>query len=475
MKICLSVVLVCLVSYTSRGQNESKVPLSDAFGYIDAWLEAQLAYDRLPGISIAIVKDQELIWSKGYGLADVKKKIPATPGTVYSICSISKLFTSIAIMQLYEQGKLRLDDSLSDLLPERRIRQQFKDSGPITIRGLLTHSSGLPRESDFPYWTGPEFRFPSKEEMAEKLADQETIFPASTYFQYSNLGMTLLGEVVEKLSGKSYETYVEENILRPLRLNHTYPDLSSDMPGNKLATGYAAIKRDGTRDVVPPFDTRAITPAAGYASTVEDLALFASWQFRLLGKGEKEIITAATLREMQRVQWVDPDWKLYWGLGFSVFQQGGSTLTGHWGTCPGYRSLLLLDGKEKLGIIILVNSTENPWLYASHLRNIILKGEKDCKRQSPRADLDQYTGDYNAQPYQSEKKVLSWYGHLAILELPARNPLESMTLLQHIEGDVFRRIRRDESLGSEVVFERDPRTGKVSKMWEHSNYSLKLK
>src|SRR5690606_16046383 len=145
------------------------------------------------------------------------------------ICSITKLFTSIAIMQLYEQGKLRLDDSLATILPERHIRQQFSDSGPITIRSLLTHSSGLPREADFPYWSAPDFKFPSSEQLAEKLDQQETLYPASTYFQYSNLGMALLGEVVEKLSGDSFEVYVQEHILKPLRLTNTFPRLPEEL------------------------------------------------------------------------------------------------------------------------------------------------------------------------------------------------------------------------------------------------------
>src|SRR5688500_5541550 len=213
MKLSVLIMLVSLVSFPSTGQSDSKEPLSDALQYIDAWLESQQVYDRLPGMSVGIVKDQELIWSKGYGLADIKKKIPAQPETVYSICSITKLFTSVAIMQLYEQGKLRLDDSLSTILPDRKIRQQFSDSGPITIRSLLTHSSGLPREADFPYWSGPDYKFPTKQQVVEKLDQQETLYPASTYFQYSNLGMILLGEVVEKISGKPYDVYVQENIL----------------------------------------------------------------------------------------------------------------------------------------------------------------------------------------------------------------------------------------------------------------------
>src|SRR5688500_6219310 len=185
MKKQLLILSICLVSLGARGQTDAKEPLSDAMAYIDAWLEAQQVYDQIPGISVGIVKDQDLIYSKGYGLSDLKKKTPATSETVYSICSITKLFTAIGIMQLYEQGKLRLDDSLSTILPDRVIRQQFPDSGPITIRSLLTHSSGLPREIDVPYWTGPEFKFPSKEEVADRLSQQQTLYPASTYFQYS--------------------------------------------------------------------------------------------------------------------------------------------------------------------------------------------------------------------------------------------------------------------------------------------------
>ena len=475
MKIWLALLLFCLSSFTARTQSDTREYLSDALQYIDAWLEAQQAYEHLPGMSVGIVKDQELIWSKGYGFADVKKKLPATAETVYKISSISKLFTSIAIMQLYEQGKIRLDDSLSAILPERRIRQQFTDSGPITIRSLLTHSSGLPRESDFPYWTAPDYKFPSKEQLHEKLDQQETLYPASTYFQYSNLGMALLGEVIEKISGKPYEVYIQENILKPLRLANTHTNLSEVVADGKHATGYSSLTRQGTRDVVAPFNAGPLQAAAGYSSSVRDLAQFAAWQFRLMANGGKELLMAPTLKEMQRVQWVDPDGAVQWGLGFMVFQNNGKTLTGHWGACPGYRSLILMDPEEKLAVIILINASENPWKYANHLRSILLKGEQEKKLRPARMDPEQYVGTYNSQPYNSEKKVLSWYGNLAILELPSDNPLEDMILLQHVSGDVFRRIRRDDALAEEIRFDRDEKTGKVSRMWRHSNYSVKMK
>ena len=148
---------------------------------------------------------------------------------------------------------------------------------------------------------------------------------------------------------------------------------------------------------------------------------------------------------------------------------------GHWGSCPGYRSILLMDPKEKLAFIVLINTMENPWKYASQMRNILLKGESEKGSPVSSRSLEEYTGLYNAQPWGSEKKVLTWYGHLAVVDLPSDNPLEDMTLLQHVSGDVFRRIRRDDDLGEEIRFERDENSGKVTKMWGHSNYLVKMK
>lgn len=473
MKNILIIVLTCLSSFTFTGQTEKEQDLTDAFNLIDTWIEAQYQFDELPGISIGIVKDQELIWSKGYGSSDMEKGVPATSNTIYSICSISKLFTSIAIMQLYEEGKVRLDDSISKHLPYYDLQQQFDKSGPVTIRSILTHSSGLPRESDFPYWSGPEFAFPSQDELRSKLGEQETLYTASTYFQYSNLGLTLLGDVVEEVSGIPYETYVEENILQPLRLADTHPYLPADKWGNQMATGYSSVKRDGTREKMPLFDAKGITAAAGFSSTIGDLARFASWQFRLLGNGGKEILRSSTLKEMQRVHWVDPDWSTHWGLGFSVQQRDGSKLVGHGGSCPGYRTTILLEPDEKFAYIVMINAMESPNRYANPIRDIILKAQRQKESDDNGSDLESYTGIYDGQPWNAELNVFPWFGKLAMVGFPSGNPGNQMTLLKHIEGDSFRRIRKDDSLGEKVTFERNNR-GEVTKLWRNSNFSAKL-
>lgn len=475
MKKYLFVATLLCATFVYGQQQPVDPQYQDAITVLDAWIDAQLAYRKIPGITIGIVKNQELIWSKGYGVADVKKNVPATPSTIFSICSISKLFTSVAIMQLYDAGKLRLDDDVSKLLPGYNLEQQFPDSGPVTVRGLLTHSSGLPRESDYPYWSNPDFAFPEQRQVYAKLGNQQTLYPASKYFQYSNLGMTLLGEIVEKVSGKPYDVYVEENILKPLRLTSTHPSLPASDWGGKMATGYSAVRRDGSREPVPLFDAKGIRAAAGYASNVEDLARFATWNFRLLNATNTEILRPSTLREMQRIHWTDPDGKITWGLGYSVRMIDGKPIVSHGGSCPGYRTSLILDVKDKLGYVAMINAgAESPEAIIGQARALLAKAAKEKAPKSDSLNLKQYHGTYDVQPWGSEAQVFSWYGKLAIVGFPSDTPADNITLLRHVKGDTFRRIRNDDTLGEEVVFEKDA-SGKVIRYRTHSNVYQRLK
>ncbi|MCK4746034.1 MAG: beta-lactamase family protein, partial [Bacteroidales bacterium] len=300
-KICFIATFFLLISAVYS--QDKKKDYSEAFQLIEIWLDAQKDYDQLPGISAVVVEDQEVLWSGAFGLANIENDMIAKSSTLYSICSISKLFTSVAIMKLYDEGKLRLDDKVDDLLPWYDLEQQFGDSWPVTVRTLLTHSSGLPREANFPYWTGPDFPFPSSESIKAELENQETLYPSSTYFQYSNLGLTLLGEIVEEVSGIPYDDYVKLNILDPIGLENTRTELPEDQYGQDLAIGYSALKREQNRDKVELFRANGITPAAGFSSNVLDLGKFASWQFRLMDSTITEILNPSTLKYMQNVHW----------------------------------------------------------------------------------------------------------------------------------------------------------------------------
>ena len=458
---------------------------------LKTWLEAQRAYDQIPGLSVGVVYDQELVWSGGYGFADVARQVPATPSTIYSICSISKLFTSIAVMQQRDAGKLRLDDPVSKHLSWMTIKRSAPESGDITIEGLLTHASGLPRESDHPYWTGPDFAFPTREQIIERISAQTTLYPAETYHQYSNLGLTLAGEVAAAAAGAPYDDLVTRNILNPLGMTSTTPDIPTAEKGKRFAMGYSAIMREGGRKPVPFFQTRGIAPAAGFASTVEDLAKFASWQFRLLGRGGTEILKANTLREMQRVHWVDPDFETTWGLGFAVWRSENKTFVGHGGSCPGFRTHLLLKPDEKIATIVMANALGvNPNTFTQRAYDIMAPAIRAAAKSSAAApvaatgsapppvmtydaSLDRYLGTYGSS-FGGELAVVRWEDGLSILGLPTTNPLQALSKLRKTGEHTFRRVRRDEALGEEIRFEIGA-DGKPTRFQWHNNFYSKVK
>lgn len=451
--------------------------VASALEVLKVWLDAQRAFTQIPGVSAAVVYDQQLLWSGGFGYADTARKAPAVPSTIYSICSISKLFTSIAVMQLRDAGKLRLDDPVSKFLPWFTIKQTAPEGPEITIEGLLTHASGLPRESDYPYWTGPDFTFPTREQIIEKISKQQTLYPAETYFQYSNLGLTLAGEVVAAVSGLPYAEYVQLNILGPLGLTSTTPEMPESQRGARLATGYGGMTREGNRSQLPFFQVRGIAPAAGFASTAEDLARFAQWQFRLLRKGGTEILKANTLREMYRVHWLDPDFETTWGLGFAVMRNEGKTFVGHGGSCPGYRTGILLKPEELVATVFMSNAMGvDSEGFAQRIYDIVAPAIKEAVKnpsaaKPPDPELKKYTGTYSS-PW-GEIAMVIWEGGLAAMDLPNMNPVKEFTKFKNTGENTFRRIRKDEALGEEVVFEMGS-DGRPARLKWHSNYYSRM-
>ena len=214
MKKALLFALAVLTPLTADAQSVADdAHVAETLEVARIWMDAQKDYERLPSVAVAIVHDQELVWSGAVGMADIDSGRPATSSTLYSICSISKLFTSIAVMQLRDSGYLDLRDPVQKHLSFYDLPQQYDESTPVTLEGILTHSAGLPRESDHPYWSGPEYPFPTKDEVIARLSDQETLHPSRTEYQYSNLGLSLAGYIVEEVSETPYDQYVRSHIL----------------------------------------------------------------------------------------------------------------------------------------------------------------------------------------------------------------------------------------------------------------------
>jgi CubicO group peptidase (beta-lactamase class C family) len=474
--VCCSLALLPrLINPQTPPHPNTATEHTEAFAVIDAWLDSVQAYHHIPALSAGIVIGDNLAWSKGYGTIDLKHTIPASPETIYSICSISKLFTSVSLMQQYEAGKVQLDAPLTTYLPWATLKPPTGDTGPITLRGLLTHSSGLPRESDEPYWTGPDFPFPTEAQIKSTLSSQTALYPAERYFQYSNLGLTLVGETVAAVSGEPYVTYAQTHVLDPLGLTDTRSHMPMDLYGKQLAVAYSAIKRDGTRDLVAPFDTRGITPAAGYTSTVVDLGKFVSWNFRLLRTEKPELLKSSTLREMQRVQFMDPDWKTTWGLGFAIQRKDDHTYIGHGGSCPGYETVFYMRPDDQTAVILLNDSSEPVAPFVPAVFDLLDKRKAyKFKGDLPSGvNLSDYTGHYSRQPWSSESILLPWAGGLAYLTLPTADPANALAFLKPKGNDTFRRVRKDGTEAEEYKFNRDP-SGKVINFVVFSNIAKRI-
>jgi CubicO group peptidase (beta-lactamase class C family) len=304
------------------------------------------------------------------------------------------------------------------------------------------------------------------------LGGQATIYAADRYHQYSNLGLSLVGEVVAEQSGQDYTAYVDEHVLGPLGLKDTSTGFPTDQREPRIATGYGYPGRDIALPPMPRYDARGITPAAGFASTALDLASFAAWQFRLLGGQSDEVLQANTLREMQRVQWMDWDWSIARGLAFGVYRIGNRTLTGHAGDCPGFNTRIYLDPVSRYTVITMANRNNvNVDGYAARIFDILeAKGTTQAQtgaKDAAAIDLEPYIGSYDNRPWGGEDMVIRWQDGLAMLNLPSMDPLGGLVRLRHIEGDRFHTIRSDDQDGHEVSFRRNA-AGEVTHIVYHA-------
>ena len=474
MKKYILIVIMTFLSCEINEKSDDKIQFnehdySEAYQLIEYWLEAQKDYEKLPGLTAIITDKNETRWAGSYGLSDGVN--PMNIESTFSICSISKLFTSVALMQLVEDGKLNLDDRIQDVLPWFDIQNDFINSPDLTVKSIMSHSSGLPRESNHPYWSWPDFPFPTKESVVDELKNQKMLYPPSKYYQYSNLGLSLLGFIVEEVSGLSFDDYVNKNILQPLNLSNTKTYMSIEDYGNILSLGYSSLNRNVERDKVNFFNADGIAAAAGFTSNVLDLAKFARWQLNLLSSSEKNILLPETLKDMHKVHWDDDLSSVTRGLGFGVYNLDGGTWVGHGGSCPGYRSQLYISPELGIAYSVMINSSgTNPSKYIRGMHRILSKvklkkGEKVNK-------FKEFEGKYISQPWSSETYVQSWGENIALVSLPANEPY--ISLYKHIEGDVFKKILSNDDLGQELEILRDDENNVIAYRTHQNIYKKEL-
>lgn len=323
--------------------------LEKSIRYINSWLEINFADSKFPGIQVAILHGDKIVYSKALGFADLDNKIKLTTDNVFRIASHSKVFTSTAIMQLFEAGKLGLDDKVSKYLDWFNSSNDSRVAN-VTIRQLLNHTSGIIRDGiDANYWQLLR-DFPDTKELKDYISDCKLIYDSDEVFKYSNYGYGYLGLVIEATSGLAYYDYVTKHIINKLGLKSTWPDLSNEAR-DKLVKSYSA-ERFG-RKIKPFIDvyTKSLASATGFCSNAEDLCRFFVAHFY----GNNSLLSDYSKRYMQHGYWKSGRDESY-GLGMDDIKKEGWKIGGHGGGFPGSKTNTRFDPKKQLVVSALINS-----------------------------------------------------------------------------------------------------------------------
>jgi CubicO group peptidase (beta-lactamase class C family) len=308
---------------------------------LDRLVRREQREKRLASLAAGVLRDGELIWETAVGAADVEGGVEATPNTQYRVGSITKTFTAAAIMQLRDAGKLDLEDTLD--------RHVEGAAHTPTIRRLLSHASGLQRETQDDSWL--TLRFAQPDELLETLAQAELVLPSGARFHYSNLAFALLGIVVERASGQAYTDYVREHLFEPVGLTRL-----SFRPEAPAAKGYLAQPyADGVWDTVD-VETGAWASAGQLWGTVGDLCRWGAF----LADPDEAVLAKQSAEEMRTVQVIDDHerWLSGYGLGLGLRRDGERILAGHGGSMPGFIAGLHFSAKEKVVVALLTNESE---------------------------------------------------------------------------------------------------------------------
>lgn len=369
----------------ARPQNHCQVLDSTVVAEIEARIAQAMAEHQLPGLAIGIVQAGQVCYARGFGVANMDTGKPVTTATLFNVGSLSKSFTAIAIFQLVEQGKIDLDTKAAEILPYFRLEDaRYVD---ITVRHLLSHTSGLPSEpaETTPPWQVYNFENPDRDDAAlerfvRSLHDVRLLAgPGGPTLHYSSVGFDILGDIIAKVSGQTYEEYMRKDVLAPLGMEHS-TFLPVEAGGVQLAQGHRRDVATGEVTAWPFLPVnRTRSPNGGLFTSVDDLNQAA---LALLNRGEwrgKRIVTTQSLAAMWSTVTVT-NWRDLWqeyGLGWILAGVAGHRFAWHGGSNPGFLATFVLAPDDAIAVSTLVNSCraqndDEPW-YAIDVGNGVIK------------------------------------------------------------------------------------------------------
>ena len=338
------------IGETSTTAVETDAALGDR---MDAAARGALREIRAAGFSVAVVRHGQPVLAKGYGYADLAERVPASASTIYRLASITKQFTAAAILHLAEEGKLSLEDRISEYLPDYPTAGRL-----ITIRNLLSHTSGLSDVAVIPILEEAGGVGYTRNQIIDLVASQPLDFEPGTGHSYSNVGFMLAGVVIERVTGTTYTDYLTSEVLKPLGLDQTSFCPDEQPAADRWAHGYDPQHGNWPRALrlgrapafidPAPINMDVVSAAGGLCSTVTDLA---RWPGLL-----RSFLDAASVREMSEPTVLADGTKVPYGLGLQIREFGSHPAVSHGGVVTGFISVVADFPDDDLTVAMLVNT-----------------------------------------------------------------------------------------------------------------------
>jgi len=448
----------------------------------DEYVNKALKDWEVPGVGVAIVKDDKVVLAKGYGVRKLGDPAPVNERTIFAIGSSSKAFTAAALAMLVDDGKIKWDDPVTKYLPGFELYDPYA-SKEMTVRDLLCHRSGLARGDLM--WYGSDY---SRDEILRRTRHLKPTWSFRSQFGYQNLMYLAAGQIVPAITGKSWDDFIKDRFFRPLGMaasSTSVTDLTSSKSSGNVATPHARM--DEKVVAIPWRNIDNIAPAGSINSNVVEMAAWARLQ---LGDGNfagQRLLSSGAVKEMHKSHTVipfDPPWNLVfpeahflnYGLGWFLSDYRGRKIVEHGGNIDGMSALVALIPEEKLGLVILTNLNGSDLRTALKLRifDAFLGGEaKDwsaahlktmkgfeaqgkaaekkqnderVKDTKPSLALDKYAGAYQDEMYGDVKVAQEENGKLVV-----RYGAAFTGDLEHWHYDTFQTTWRDRTLGKGLV------------------------
>jgi CubicO group peptidase (beta-lactamase class C family) len=404
MKYLLSLMItVLLAGCASAPPRPAELPRGD-LRYLETYMNWYFArnmgrYD-VPGVSVALVSDEKILWMKAYGYADLERGVPATTRTVYQVGSISKPFTAAAVMQQVERGVFDLDAPIQKYLPDFSMKSRWDDAPRPSLRQLLSHHAGLPT-----YYLKGFFSHQPLSELMSALKDEHLAYPPGQLFNYSNLGPDIAGAALERSTHMEFAKHMQQALLDPLGMRSSSFALDERVQP-LFARGY--IKGNASNAV-----TIRDVPAGGLFSNVEDMARFMRMMLSRGTLDGQRVLKDSSIAAMLTPQFRDRplDFGQQFGMGWMLSGipiRNAGLVAWHNGGTKTFLSQMVLLPEKKLGVVVLANADRaGPLVYeaAEEILRLALEARDGITQPlpAPRAPqiavpselLDRYAGDYS--------------------------------------------------------------------------------